>query len=224
MRLLPKIITYTTMGIDGRIGYPDKRIVLSSICDLKYLHRLRASVDAIMVGANTVIVDDPILTPRYINKHLEKYPYRIVVDGKLSTPLNARVYDTNIAPTILITSYKSSRYKKELLRNKGVEVIEAPLHRNSSDLIDLREALRIVKEKFPKINTVLVEGGGKLLTYLILNKLVDKIIVSLAPVILGKRGICIFQAEIDQPIRLKVDKIETLDCGPEIIVHLLIDF
>ncbi len=223
MGSLPKIITYTTIGIDGRIGYPDRRIVLSSMCDLKYLHRLRASVDAIMVGANTVIIDDPILTPRYIDKHLEKYPYRIVVDGKLSTPLNARVYDTSIAPTILITSHSSSEYKKELLRNKGVEVIEAPSH-GSSDLVDLREALHIVKEKFPEINTVLVEGGGKLLTYLILNKLVDEIIVSLAPVILGKRGVCFFQAEIDQPIRLKINKIETLDCGPEIIVHLLIDF
>ncbi|RLF21566.1 MAG: 2,5-diamino-6-(ribosylamino)-4(3H)-pyrimidinone 5'-phosphate reductase, partial [Thermoprotei archaeon] len=85
----PRVVVFSTMTVDGRIASRTRFSQLSCPHDLRRLHELRASSDAVMVGANTVIIDDPSLRLKYVEG---RNPDRIVVDGLLRTPLSARVY------------------------------------------------------------------------------------------------------------------------------------
>ncbi len=149
----PKVIVYSTMTIDGRIASKTGFSKLSCMYDLRRLHTVRAESDAVVVGANTVIVDDPLLTVRYVKG---KNPVRVIIDGMLRTNVNARVHNTlDEAPTIVYTSKVADPYKKSLLKAKGVKVVEIaekPPLKVEAILSDLYHR---------GIRRVLVEGGGK---------------------------------------------------------------
>ncbi len=192
---------YTTMSIDGGISYPGRKIVLSSDRDLKRLHYYRSIVDGVMVGANTVISDNPLLTVRLPN-YTGKQPWRIVVDSKLRTPSSAKVYDTSIAPSILITSNEnkySSRIREYM--EKGVEIVF--VDKIEDEILDLRKAFTLIEEKYG-IHSILVEGGGYLIGTLLRLKLIDEIHLSIAPVILGKNKVPLVNIELEEPIKLEL--------------------
>jgi len=199
------------MSIDGQIGVKGRKVVLSKKCDLERLHMLRSYVDAVLVGANTVINDDPLLTVR-LEGYTGKQPYRIVVDGMLRSPLNAKVFDTSIAPTILFTSTNSDPYKKKILRSKGVDVIEL-----NGRKFSFKKIFNILKDKYPDINKVLVEGGGHVISSIIVEQVFDELILVITPILLGK-SISLFPIELPMPLSLKLDGVALCGCGEEILL------
>ncbi|MEM3326316.1 MAG: dihydrofolate reductase family protein, partial [Thermoproteus sp.] len=96
----PYVYLAAAITIDGRIASKTGFSRLSCPIDLKRLHALRAKVDAVLVGARTVLVDNPRLTVRYVEG---RNPIRVVVDGSLSLPPDLRVFDKS-APTIVLTT------------------------------------------------------------------------------------------------------------------------
>ncbi len=143
----------------------------------RYVHRLRSIVDGVMVGAGTVLKDDPELTVRLIRG---RNPARIVVDSNLNIPMNSRIikgaYKTR---TIIATTYKASLKKVEAFRKMGIELIFLP-YKNGVDINALMDELGEMG-----ITSLLIEGGTRLATSAIRYGIVDKLIIFYAPKIIG---------------------------------------
>src|SRR5437773_7272975 len=106
----PYVILNAAMSLDGKIATPTGDSRMSSAADMRRVHRLRASVDAIVIGLRTLLVDDPKLTVKFVEGHK---PYRIIVDSHARTPLASYVVRTaRDVPTIIAvtsTDRKSTR-------------------------------------------------------------------------------------------------------------------
>jgi 2,5-diamino-6-(ribosylamino)-4(3H)-pyrimidinone 5'-phosphate reductase len=163
------------MSIDGKIASRKGRSNLSSKKDLIRVHKLRKTADAILVGKNTINVDDPLLTVRYVKG---KNPIRIILDPKGSLSIKSKVIQTaKQIPTMLVVSENASR-KVERFVTKGVQVIRCGKNR-----INLKKLLEILGKK--GIKRIVVEGGGTTNWYFFKEKLVDEIIITITPFVLG---------------------------------------
>ena len=143
----PHVILSAAISIDGKISTKIGDSKLSSKSDSIRLHKLRSKVDAILIGKNTLLQDDPLLTVRYTKG---KNPIRIILDSTGSIPINSRIIKTsNDVPTIIAVSKKIS--KKNLLKlQMPVEIIIA-----GENSINLKLLLKKLSSK--KIKTILVE-------------------------------------------------------------------
>ncbi|OYT26693.1 MAG: 2,5-diamino-6-(ribosylamino)-4(3H)-pyrimidinone 5'-phosphate reductase [Thermoprotei archaeon ex4572_64] len=210
--LKPYLILACAVTIDGRIASITRYSKLSCPYDLKRLHELRANVDAVMVGANTVITDNPELTVRYVKG---KNPLRVVIDGRLRIPLNAKILNTTKAKTLVITSRKAPLSMIEKLKSKNVIVWMV-----NGEVIDLKEVLEKLYVEL-NIRKVLVEGGGTLNWYLIKQDLIDEMRITVTPYIFGA-GISVFQGEgfktVHECPKFKLTNIALCECGNEVIL------
>lgn len=209
----PYVVIVSAVTIDGRIASKTGYSRLSCPFDLKRLHEVRASVDAIMVGANTVIMDNPSLTPRYVKA--VKNPIRVIIDGRLRIPLNANVVVNREAQTIVVTTNKAPSDKVEELRRRGVEVWFM-----GYDKVDLRRTLeRLYDEK--DVRRVLVEGGGHLNWELIKEGLIDEIRLTVSPYVFGAGTSFLegngYPTTAEGP-RLRLDSVKVCECGNEVII------
>src|SRR5581483_3817513 len=174
-RSRPYVILNAAMSIDGKIATHKGNIGLSSQRDLLRVHKLRNSVDAIIVGKKTIEIDNPLLSVRLIKG---RNPIRIVLDSKGSTSVNSKLIKTaKKIPTILVVSEKAPMKTKNL-SYFGVEVI-----RCGKNKINLKRLMKILWEK--GIRKVLVEGGGTTNWYFFYEKLVDEFSITVTPCILG---------------------------------------
>lgn len=146
---------------------------------LRFSHELRAEHDAIMVGAGTVCTDDPRLTVRLA---AGRNPLRVVVDSTLRTPLTAAVLTEGAAPgTVFAVTDRVSAAKRDKVRALGATVQCLPTDAGGRvGLIALLAALHKMG-----IGSVLVEGGAQMITALLQVRLVDRLVVCVAPKILG---------------------------------------
>ena len=206
------------MTLDARLASRTGFSKLSCTHDLVRLHRLRAKYDAVMVGANTVLVDDPSLRLKYVRG---KNPKRVVVDGALRTHPAHRVYDDS-APTILITSTRAAKHKSRLveeLENKGVRVLKVEPVENTR--IPMKRALQLLLRE--GISSVLVEGGGRLLWSLLREKLIDRLSITYVGTVYGA-GPVLFDGEgyegPEAPLFRPV-KVLLCPCGREVHVELV---
>ncbi len=173
----PFVILNAAMSLDGKIATFTGDSRMSSPADMKRVHRLRASVDAIMVGLRTLVRDDPKLTVKFF-KSLK--PCRIIVDSKALSPLNSYVVRTaREIPTIIAVTSKAPKKRIEALENKGVTVVIS----GSGPLVSLKVLMKRLRKL--GIRRLLLEGGGTLNWSMLSNRLVDEISVAITPRILG---------------------------------------
>jgi diaminohydroxyphosphoribosylaminopyrimidine deaminase / 5-amino-6-(5-phosphoribosylamino)uracil reductase len=148
-------------------------------------HLLRASHDAVMVGSNTVLSDDPRLTCRLPGLD-DQSPVRIVVDSRLRVPLTARVVaEAGRVPTWFVTLRHGDRARREGFLSAGVELIEVPA--TGDHTIDLTAALAELGAR--GLTRVLVEGGATLAAVLLRANLVDRLAWFHAPALIGGDGV-----------------------------------
>lgn len=146
------------------------------------VHTLRSAHDAVMVGINTVISDDPRLTVRDVPG---RSPVRVVIDSKLRIPTNSQLVTTaRETPTCVITTLDASRAVAEALEESGVAVIRVPA--TTEGRCDMLAALRELAAR--EVVSVLCEGGAELAGSLLAQQLPDELHVFVAPVLLGPRG------------------------------------
>ena len=173
----PYVVLKYAQSLDGRIatatgdskwisGEPERRVS----------HALRAACDAVLVGAGTAVRDDPELTVRLV---AGASPVRVVLDSTLRVPLTAKVLGPDAA-TLVVTTDRSDPERREELRRLGVgvEVVAA-----DGGQVDLAAALARLGDL--GMETVLVEGGAGVITGLLARGLVDRVIVAVAPIVLG---------------------------------------
>jgi len=172
----PYVILSAATSVDGKIATRTGDSNLSSKQDRVRLHKLRSKVDAILVGKNTVLLDNPLLTVRYTRG---KNPIRIILDSKGTISKKSKILQTsNKIPTIIAVSKKISKSNSDKLRKFPVEVIT--VGKNS---VNIKLLLKKLYDK--KINTILVEGGGTVNWEFIKHNLFDELIITLSPFLIG---------------------------------------
>ncbi len=172
----PYVILSAAISIDGKISTKIGDSKLSSKSDSIRLHKLRSKVDAILIGKNTLLQDDPLLTVRYTKG---KNPIRIILDSTGSIPTNSRIIKTsNDVQTIIAVSKKINKKNLLRLQKLPVEVIMA-----GENSINLKLLLKKLSSK--KIKTILVEGGGTVNWEFIKNNLFNELIITLSPFLIG---------------------------------------
>ncbi len=152
---------------------------ISSLKSRKFAHKLRSQHDAVLVGVNTVLKDDPLLNVRMVKG---RNPIKIIVDSRLRTPLTARVLKNQPQKTILAVTKNAQPRKIKQVQKLGAKVLMIPADRNGQ--VDLKKLLL----KLSKIGTksMLVEGGAKIITNFLKNRLADRLVIITAPKIIGK--------------------------------------
>lgn len=208
----PHVILNAAMSIDGKIATQRGKSNLSSKNDLIRVHDLRRKVDAIIVGKNTVKIDDPLLTVRYVKG---KNPIRIILDSKGSLSSKSKVIKTaKKIPTIVVVSENAPR-KVEKLFTQKVQVI-----RCGKNKINLKKLLQILYAK--GIKKIVVEGGGITNWHFFRDKLIDEIRITVTPYILGgSSAISLVSGEGFKEIRdsFKLKKIERMQ--NELVLHYM---
>ncbi|ANE49032.1 5-amino-6-(5-phosphoribosylamino)uracil reductase [Paenibacillus swuensis] len=175
---MPFVTLKTASTLDGKIATRTGQSKwISGEASREAVHTLRHRHQAIMVGATTVALDDPQLTTRLPVPGL--HPIRVVVDSTLRIPLDARVVTDGLAPTIVLTTERAAPAKAAALAARGVTVLRC----GDAPRVDLALAMRALSER--EIGSVLLEGGGQLNGAMLSARLVDKIVMFIAPKIVG---------------------------------------
>lgn len=182
----PLVTLKLAVSLDGRIATHtgDSKWITNPVSRQR-AHLLRARHDAVMVGSNTALQDDPDLTCRLPGLPVRQAP-RVIVDGRLRLPLTARVVATaKTDPTWIITRDDVDGQRADAFSNCGVEILR--VEPSGSGLPDIRQALEALAER--GITRLLVEGGGQLAASLMREDLVDRLIWFRAPAVIGGDGL-----------------------------------
>lgn len=175
----PFIVLKAAMTLDGKIATATGQSKwITNETSRAYGYKLRDIYDGIMVGINTVIEDNPMLTARVDGG---KNPIRIVVDSSLKIDINANVVQDKSAKTIVATTDKADKDKILKLQAQDVDVIV--VDKDEKDKVDIEKLLDILGQQ--NICSILVEGGATLNGSFVAKKLVDKVYFFIAPKIIG---------------------------------------
>jgi diaminohydroxyphosphoribosylaminopyrimidine deaminase / 5-amino-6-(5-phosphoribosylamino)uracil reductase len=214
---LPFVTLKFAQTLDGRIAAASGHSRwISSPPSLRFAHRLRAHNDAILVGASTVAVDDPALTCRLVRG---RNPIRIVVDSRLRLSPDSIIFSDG-KRTLAVSSHRAPAKRRILLEKKGIEVVQ--IGSNPEGRIDLHELLTLLGKR--EISSLLVEGGANLATSFLRERLADRLIVILAPKIVGVGINAIGNLDIrriDDALTYRFERITR--CGPDLILILRTD-
>jgi riboflavin-specific deaminase-like protein len=173
----PNVVLKYAKTMDGRIatstgdakwisGEPERRVA----------HAMRAGCDAVLVGARTLLQDDPQLTVRMVPG---ASPMRVVLDSTLRTPLTAKVLSDDAATLILCRPDADPARRRELA-STGVMVRHVP---GGPEGLRIPDVLRLLRSF--DVGSLLVEGGGRVITSMLQAGAVDRVVVSVSPTILG---------------------------------------
>ena len=179
---LPFVTAKFAMSLDGKIAtYSGDSKWVTGPLAREEVQRMRRESDAVMVGINTVLADDPQLTARAPDGlPLPRQPLRVVLDSHCRTPVEARMLQEPGA-TLIATSSDAPPEQISFLRDVGAEVLTGPME--APGMVDMSMVLSELGKR--GVVSLLVEGGGITLGTLFDTGLVDKVYVFIAPVIIG---------------------------------------
>lgn len=203
----PYVILSAATSLDGKIATKSGDSRFSSGKDKIRVYRLRATVDAILVGKNTVNRDDPILTVHQVKG---KNPIRIILDSRATISTKSRIIKTcNKIPTIIAVSKKASNKNLEKLRKFPLKIIVS-----GNNIVNIKKLLKTLWKL--KIKKILVEGGGTVNWEFVNQNLFDEIIVTITPFLVGgKDAVSIIEgkgfSKIVKSRKLKLEKILHLE-------------
>jgi diaminohydroxyphosphoribosylaminopyrimidine deaminase/5-amino-6-(5-phosphoribosylamino)uracil reductase len=198
---IPFVTVKVAQSLDGKIAtHRGDSKWITSDRSRSYAHRMRQNFDAIMVGVNTILRDDPKLDVWFS----EKLPIKIVVDSQLSTPQNANIFSArNKIIIVTLSSRPGQETENRKILSERAEILEVKEKEGQVNLKDMMKKLAQLG-----ITNILVEGGGTLIGSLFDEGLVDKILFFFSPKIIGgKESISSVMgkgvARIDKAIKLK---------------------
>ncbi len=168
------------MSIDGKISTRKNDSAISSKLDLVRVHKLRSTVDGIVIGISTVLEDDPMLNVRYSTTR-KKNPTRIIIDSKARIPLNSCIIDSsNKIQTIIAVTHNASSRKIKEIQKKGAQVL---VYGNGK--VNLRNLFQQLEKM--GLKKIIVEGGGEINWSVLKLGLVNELVVTISPVVIGGR-------------------------------------
>ena len=219
-----KVMINGAMTVDGKIATASGDSKISSKEDLVRVHKLRASVDAVVVGISTILADDPRLTVRLVRG---KNPARVIVDSKGRIPIDCQIMRTaSRITTIVAVTDQAPEEKIHKLEDMGAQVLVISEGKKGQSAavphgVNLKELFRRLEKM--GLEKILVEGGGELNWSLLRLGLVDELTITMAPKIAGGRlATTLVEGdgvdEIAQGIKLQLKRLEQKKTG-ELVLH-----
>lgn len=182
---LPYVILKAGLSLDGKIALKNgKSKWITSEKSRQHSQFLRKEVDAILVGINTILNDDPYLDCRI---DLRKKIKKVILDTKGRVPLLANFYKNSNPTDIFVFTKKMKKEKQKKLKAKGINII---IDKSKSEKINEKFVLKTLFKN--GIMSVLIEGGSKVATSFLKRKLVDEVFLYIAPKIIGDDGLSFF--------------------------------
>jgi 2,5-diamino-6-(ribosylamino)-4(3H)-pyrimidinone 5'-phosphate reductase len=210
----PYVILNAAMSLDGKIATYTGDSRMSSPADFRRVHRLRASVDGIMVGTRTLLRDNPKLTARFAKEHK---PHRIIVDSNALTPVTSYVVRTAKAiPTVVAVTSRAPKNRIKILKQRGVKVLVC----GTGPLVSVKILLQTLRKL--GIRKILLEGGGALNWSMLNNRLVDEVSVAITPRILGgQKAVSLVEGRGSPLVRdgINLRLLNTTKYGPDLVVR-----
>jgi diaminohydroxyphosphoribosylaminopyrimidine deaminase/5-amino-6-(5-phosphoribosylamino)uracil reductase len=179
----PFIAVKSAQSLDGRIATKnhDSKWITNKQ-SRAYAQYLRKKYDAVLVGVNTVLIDNPYLSCRYDEKLEEDSPVKVIVDSTLKTPVHANIFSgLSPAPVIIATTKKAPLKKLKEFENCDADIIMCPLTKDKK--VDIEYLVCELAKN--EITSILVEGGGEINGAFFDLKIVDKVYFFIAPKIIG---------------------------------------
>lgn len=213
----PFVIVKAALSLDGKIATKtgDSKWI-SNEKSRDFVQILRSESDAVLVGVNTIIKDDPLLTIHSLpqTKTTRVNPKKIVLDSQLRIPLNSKILQDKSSDLIIVTSENEEKdlVKISVLQAKGAKILFSP---SENKKIFLKQLLKKLVEE-EKIGSLLVEGGGEVISSFLKEEVVDRIYFFYAPIIIGGKdaptpvegeGV----EDINSAIKVKNIKIKEID-------------
>jgi diaminohydroxyphosphoribosylaminopyrimidine deaminase/5-amino-6-(5-phosphoribosylamino)uracil reductase len=180
----PWVLLKMAQTLDGRLALASgKSRWITGQEARREAHRLRSFLDTVLIGVRTVIQDDPELTVRLVRG---RNPLRVILDSRLRIPLTARVlHHRDPEKTIIFTTEKASARKRNALQRTGAQVFQ--VRASKEGFVDLRAALRQMAQM--SVQSLMVEGGGTVHRSFLRSGCADRLIVTIAPKLIGADGI-----------------------------------
>jgi len=211
---MPFVVTKTAQSLDGKIATANGHSKwITSQAARKFSRSIRDEFDAILVGINTVLKDNPILNGNKKTRRLKK----IILDPSLKISLKARLFSgTRPSDCIIATTAKASGRKKKAFQKKGITVVICPMHDGQ---LNLKWFFKELAKQ--EIISILVEGGAHVIGSVLRDKLVDKMHIYIAPKIFGDQNalssVVGFRiGSVNQSVKLKKMSFKTI--GDDILV------
>jgi 2,5-diamino-6-(ribosylamino)-4(3H)-pyrimidinone 5'-phosphate reductase len=213
-----RITLNAAMTVDGKIATTSGDSAISSRDDLIRVHELRASADGIMVGISTVLADNPRLTVRLARKRVKKKdPARIVIDSTGKIPLDSRILLTasRIKTIVAVTKLAHIDTLRKIKKTGAIVIV------SGRQTVNLKKVFFIIKQM--GIRKILVEGGGEINWSLLRLGIVNELIVTIAPKIVGGRQATTLvegqgYRRISQGIKLHLKQAQIQNNG-ELVLH-----
>lgn len=208
---------YTTLSyaqsIDGSLAAArGEPLTLSCPESLTMTHRLRAVNDGILVGIGTVLADDPRLTVRRVPGN---DPRPIILDSDLRFPLDAGMLAEPSPDPWVITTHEAPSDREDVLERAGVRVIRVAAAENG--YVDLSEALAAVGRQ--DINSVMIEGGARIITSVLDQQLADHLVLTVASVMVGGLRAVGDLGSVNAPVAARLEKPRYQWCGEDLIIR-----
>lgn len=219
----PHITLKLAGSLDGRIATRtgDSQWI-SNASSRQRVHELRNEVDAILVGAQTAIDDQPKLTTRLEGVDNTRSPHRYVLDSTLRTPIGGALFDPALAPTTFVCTEAASDAQQRAFEGAGVTVLRVP--KNAEGRVDLHA---LMEEMYTRGHMrLLVEGGAEVAGAFLDAGLIDRLMLFVAPLLLGGRsarplvggeGV----AMVSEALRASDMRVETID--GDLLLHVVFD-
>ena len=213
---MPWIIMKAGMSLDGKISYArgqGGRITGDE--SRAFTHSLRNTTDAILVGVDTAIIDNPSLTTRLQDNEDSRDPVRVILDTRLRLPADSRMLtQESSAPTWIFCGPDAPVEREQELVESGAVVYRAPL--NDTQQLDLHSVGTKLGEL--SIHSVLVEGGAAIHSSFLNSRLVDEFYLFVAPLFIGQSGTPLLQGDTVHDI-VRAGKVDVQKLGSDILVH-----
>jgi diaminohydroxyphosphoribosylaminopyrimidine deaminase/5-amino-6-(5-phosphoribosylamino)uracil reductase len=211
---LPFVTIKYAQTLDGRIATATGESQwISSEASLKFTHKLRAAHDAILVGAGTVIKDNPELTVRLARG---RNPLRVIIDSELNIPPQAKIFhNISQAKTLIATIKTAADPRFQRVADSGVEIITIKADKKGN--VDLKKLFKILAGR--EISSILIEGGAKIITSVLKNNLANRLVTIIAPKIIGSGIEAVGDLNIKKLSSAKKLSIKKVSrCGVDIII------
>ena len=209
----PHIIFSAAITLDGKLSTRTGDSKLSSNKDKIRIYALRSKVDAILIGKNTAKIDDPVLS---VHNTKKKNPIRIILDSAATISTTSRILKTcSKIPTIIVVSKKAQKKNLHKLEKFPIQIIVCGKY-----TVNIKKLLVILKKK--GIKNILVEGGGIINWAFVKENLVDEVIITITPYLVGGMSATTLVdgdgfSNIVKAIRLKLKNVRKMK--NEVILH-----
>ena len=207
----PFVVLSYAQSVDGSIATRNReQLRLSGHRSMVVTHRIRAACDAIVIGINTLLIDDPLLTVRLTDG---PSPQPIVLDSQLRIPLQARLLERTDRGCWVACTEKGDPGRISAVKNRGAEVIRC--RQDRQDRVDLPHLLQQLGER--GIGSLMVEGGGQVISSFIEARLADQLIITIAPRLVGGLPV-LDRPAVRNGALLHLTTVTYQPCDPDVIL------